>query len=46
MESGALSREEIAGVHDVVRRELETAVEFARQSPAPLPEEALEDLGA
>jgi pyruvate dehydrogenase E1 component alpha subunit len=46
MDCGVLSREEIAGVHDEVQQELETAVEFARQSPSPLPAEALEDLGA
>jgi len=44
--SGALSREELAGVHDAVRQELEAAVEFARQSPSPSAEEAMEDLGA
>jgi TPP-dependent pyruvate/acetoin dehydrogenase alpha subunit len=43
---GVLTAEEIAGVHQAVERELEAAVEFARQSPLPLPEQALEDLEA
>jgi TPP-dependent pyruvate/acetoin dehydrogenase alpha subunit len=41
---GVLAADEIAGVHQEVERELEAAVEFARQSPMPLPEQALEDL--
>lgn len=43
---GLLSPEEIAGVHDAVGQELEAAVAFARQSPSPSPEQAMEDLGA
>jgi pyruvate dehydrogenase E1 component alpha subunit len=41
---GVLTADEIAGVHREVERELDAAVEFARQSPMPLPEQALEDL--
>jgi TPP-dependent pyruvate/acetoin dehydrogenase alpha subunit len=33
-------------VHQAVEQELEAAVEFARRSPSPLPEQALEDLRA
>ncbi len=44
--SGALTPEEVAGVHQAVEQELEAAVEFARRSPSPLPEQALEDLRA
>jgi TPP-dependent pyruvate/acetoin dehydrogenase alpha subunit len=38
------SQEEIQRVHEQVRAELEAAVEFARQSPVPAPEDALTDL--
>jgi len=38
------SQEEIQRVHEQVRAELEAAIEFARQSPAPAPEDALTDL--
>jgi TPP-dependent pyruvate/acetoin dehydrogenase alpha subunit len=31
---------------DAVQKELEAAVEFARQSPSPSAEEAMEDVGA
>jgi TPP-dependent pyruvate/acetoin dehydrogenase alpha subunit len=44
--SGALTPEEVAGVHQAVEQELEAAVEFARQSPPPRPEQALEDVRA
>jgi len=38
------SQQEIERVHEQVRAELEAAVEFARQSPVPAPEDALTDL--
>ena len=43
---GVLTAEEIERVRAEVRRELQAAVEFARQSPSPRPEDALEDLYA
>jgi len=42
-EQEVLSGGEIQQVHDQVREELEAAIEFARRSPAPAPEDALED---
>lgn len=44
VEHGICSREAIEKVHAEVRRELDEAVEFARRSPAPAPEQALEDV--
>lgn len=43
---GVLSAEEAARVHGEVAAEIEAAVEFARQSPHPKPEDALEDVEA
>jgi pyruvate dehydrogenase E1 component alpha subunit len=44
IETDICSQEEIQRVHEQVRAELEAAIEFARQSPAPAPEDALTDL--
>jgi TPP-dependent pyruvate/acetoin dehydrogenase alpha subunit len=44
IETDICSQEEIQRVHELVRAELEAAIEFARQSPAPAPEDALTDL--
>ncbi len=46
IEQGLLPQEEIARVHHEVQAEVEAAVEFARRSPAPSPEDALEDMPA
>ena len=43
-ERGVLAREEMERVHQVVKEEVEAAVEFARRSPSPRPEDALEDV--
>ena len=43
-ERGVLDREEIESVHQVVKEEVRAAVEFARRSPSPQPEDALEDV--
>ena len=43
VERGVMSGEEIAAVRREVYAELEAAVEFARSSPLPRPEDALED---
>jgi TPP-dependent pyruvate/acetoin dehydrogenase alpha subunit len=42
-DSGALSEDELAAARRQVHEEIEAAVEFARRSPDPLPEAALED---
>ena len=44
IEMDLCSQEEIQRVHEQVRAELEAAVQFARQSPVPAPEDALTDL--
>jgi len=44
IEMEILSQEEIERAHEQVRAELEAAIEFARQSPVPAPEDALRDL--
>jgi len=43
---GALTREEAAGIDQQIKTQLDEAVSFAKQSPLPAPEEALEDLFA
>jgi acetoin:2,6-dichlorophenolindophenol oxidoreductase subunit alpha len=43
---GVLSAEDAAHVHGEVAREIEQAVEFARRSPHPSPEDALKDVEA
>ena len=43
---GVLTRKKAAGIEEDVKARLEEAVTFARQSPLPAPEEALEDLFA
>lgn len=43
---GAFSEEELASIDESTERELEEAVEFARNSPFPEPESALADLWA
>jgi pyruvate dehydrogenase E1 component alpha subunit len=43
---GLLGDAEIKEIEAKVDKELEEAVEFARNSPDPLPEDALEDLFA
>jgi pyruvate dehydrogenase E1 component alpha subunit len=45
-EHGVMSREEMDRVHQAVKEEVEAAVDFARRSPRPRPEEALDDVGA
>jgi pyruvate dehydrogenase E1 component alpha subunit len=44
VDAGHLSDEEVAAIEQEVSQEIEEAVEFARSSPAPDPEEAFEDL--
>jgi len=44
VENGVSTPEEIAAVHQQVAAEIEAAVAFARESPAPLPMDALADL--
>ena len=44
-ERGVLSKEEMESAHQSVKQEVEAAVEFARRSPRPRPEEALDDVG-
>jgi acetoin:2,6-dichlorophenolindophenol oxidoreductase subunit alpha len=46
IEQGIISEAEAAGMERDVLRQLEAAVEFARQSPLPAPETALQDLWA
>jgi pyruvate dehydrogenase E1 component alpha subunit len=46
VEQGVLSQAEADEVETGVLQELDEAVEFARQSPLPEPESALEDLWA
>jgi pyruvate dehydrogenase E1 component alpha subunit len=46
LNSGIMTQEEIDAAHAAVRAEVEAAVEFARQSPLPRPEAALEDFNA
>jgi pyruvate dehydrogenase E1 component alpha subunit len=43
-EHGVVSREEMERVQRQVRDEVDAAVEFARRSPSPSPEDALEDV--
>lgn len=44
LENGVAGTKEIEEVEQVVKQELEEAVEFARKSPHPLPEEALDNV--
>ncbi len=46
IEKGVLSKEKAAGIEADIKAKIEEAVTFARQSPLPAPEEALEDLFA
>jgi pyruvate dehydrogenase E1 component alpha subunit len=46
LNAGVMTQEEIDAAHAAVRAEVEAAVEFARQSPLPRPEAALEDFNA
>jgi pyruvate dehydrogenase E1 component alpha subunit len=43
-EQGVMSAAEMASIHEQVKEELEAAVEFARRSPSPQPEDALQDV--
>ena len=43
-EQGVMSAADIESVHERVKREVEAAVEFARSSPFPQPEDALTDV--
>jgi len=46
LEMGALTKEEAARIDEQLKAQIEEAVNFARQSPFPTPEEALEELFA
>lgn len=46
IEQAVCSEQELEQVHQRVQAELEAAVDFARRSPAPRPEDAMEDLPA
>jgi TPP-dependent pyruvate/acetoin dehydrogenase alpha subunit len=46
IEQRVMTEDEVQNIEAEVLRELDEAVEFARQSPLPLPESALEDLWA
>jgi len=46
LEMGALTKEEATRIDEQLKAQIEDAVTFARQSPLPAPEEALEDLFA
>ena len=41
---GVMSAAEMVNIHEQVKEELEAAVEFARRSPSPQPEDALQDV--
>jgi len=43
-EQGVMSAVEMVSVHEQVKEELDAAVEFARHSPSPQPEDALQDV--
>jgi pyruvate dehydrogenase E1 component alpha subunit len=46
LEMGVLTKEEMAKIEDEIKAQLEEAVAYAKESPLPKPEEALEDLYA
>jgi len=43
-EQGVMSAAEMVSVHEQVKKEIDAAVEFARRSPSPQPEDALQDV--
>jgi len=45
-EQGVMLAAEMVSVHEQVKEELDAAVEFARRSPSPRPEDALQDVEA
>ena len=46
IDGGVLTREKVADIEEDIKAKIEEAVTFARQSPLPAPEEALQDLFA
>ena len=44
LEKGLLSKEELEGIKEKVKNEIEESIRFAEESPWPKPEEVLEDV--